>query len=159
MEKERLQEFAARVSQANRSELVVVIYDAAIASIEEGKSCLEMDDITAARKEIDRAKGMVDELLHSLDLKYQISHYLRQLYIYAYRELCQGIALRDADRLDHASDVLKGLLPSFHEVAKQDESGPVMENTQQIYAGLTYGRDSLDETIAVGVNYNRGFEA
>lgn len=159
MEKERLQEFAARVSQANRSELVVVIYDAAIASIEEGKSCLEMDDITAARKEIDRAKGMVDELLHSLDLKYQISHYLRQLYIYAYRELCQGIALRDADRLDHASDVLKGLLPSFREVAKQDESGPVMENTQQIYAGLTYGRDSLDETIAVGVNYNRGFEA
>lgn len=159
MEKERLQEFAARVSQANRSELVVVIYDAAIASIEEGKSCLEMDDITAARKEIDRAKGMVDELLHSLDLKYQISHYLRQLYIYAYRELCQGIALRDADRLDHASDVLKGLLPSFREVAKQDESGPVMENTQQIYAGLTYCRDSLDETIAVGVNYNRGFEA
>lgn len=159
MEKERLQEFAARVSQANRSELVVVIYDAAIASIEEGKSCLEMDDITAARKEIDRAKGMVDELLHSLDLKYQISHYLRQLYIYAYRELCQGIALRDASRLDHASDVLKGLLPSFREVAKQDESGPVMENTQQIYAGLTYGRDSLDETIAVGVNYNRGFEA
>lgn len=159
MEKERLQEFAARVSQANRSELVVVIYDAAIASIEEGKSCLGKDDITAARKEIDRAKGMVDELLHSLDLKYQISHYLRQLYIYAYRELCQGIALRDADRLDHASDVLKGLLPSFREVAKQDESGPVMENTQQIYAGLTYGRDSLDETIAVGVNYNRGFEA
>ena len=159
MEKERLQEFAARVSQANRSELVVVIYDAAIVSIEEGKSCLEKDDITAARKEIDRAKGMVDELLHSLDLKYQISHYLRQLYIYAYRELCQGIALRDADRLDHASDVLKGLLPSFREVAKQDESGPVMENTQQIYAGLTYGRDSLDETIAVGVNFNRGFEA
>lgn len=159
MEKERLQEFAARVSQANRSELVVVIYEAALASIEEGKSCLENDDITAARKEIDRARGMVDELLHSLDLKYQISHYLRQLYIYTYRELCQGIALRDTGRLDHASDVLKGLLPSFREVAKQDESGPVMENTQQIYAGLTYGRDSLDETIAVGVNYNRGFEA
>ena len=37
MEKERLQEFAARVSQANRSELVVVIYEATLASIEEGK--------------------------------------------------------------------------------------------------------------------------
>lgn len=159
MEKEKLQEFATRVSQANRSELVVVIYEAALASIEEGKSCLEKDDITEARKEIDRARGMVDELLHSLDLKYQIAHYLRQLYIYAYRELCQGIALRDTSRLDHASNVLKGLLPSFREVAKQDESGPVMENTQQIYAGLTYGRNSLDETIAVGVNFNRGYEA
>lgn len=159
MDKEKLQEFATRVSQANRSELVVVIYEAALESIAWGRAALEKNEITEARKEIDRARGMVDELLHSLDLQYPIAHYLRQLYIYAYRELCQGIALRDVSRLDHASDVLEGLLPSFREVAKQDESGPVMENTQQIYAGLTYGRGQLNETIAVGVDMNRGFEA
>lgn len=159
MDKEKLQEFATRVSQANRSELVVVIYEAALESITEGRAALEKNEITEARKDIDRAKGMVDELLHSLDLQYQIAHYLRQLYIYAYGELCQGIALRDVSRLDHASDVLKGLLPSFREVAKQDESKPVMENAQQIYAGLTYGRGQLNETIAVGVDMNRGFEA
>ena len=34
MEKERLQEYAARVTQANRSELVVIIYEATLASIE-----------------------------------------------------------------------------------------------------------------------------
>lgn len=159
MEKEKLQEYAARVSQANRSELVVVIYEAALESIAAGRICLEGQRIEEARKEIDRARGMVDELLHSLDLKYQISHYLRQLYIYAYRELCHGIALRDVERLDHASNVLNGLLPAFREVAKQDDSDPVMQNTQQIYAGLTYGRGSLNETIAVGVNVDRGFEA
>ena len=159
MDREKLQEFATRVSQANRSELVVVIYEAALESIAEGRAALEKNEIAEARKEIDRAKGMVDELLHSLDLQYQIAHYLRQLYIYAYRELCQGIALRDVSRLDHASDVLEGLLPSFREVARQDESKPVMENTQQIYAGLTYGRGQLNETIAVGVDMNRGFEA
>ena len=32
MEKERLQEYAARVTQANRSELVVIIYEATLAS-------------------------------------------------------------------------------------------------------------------------------
>lgn len=159
MKKEKLQEFATRVTQANRSELVIVIYEAALESISEGKAWLEKGEITEARSEIDRAKGFVDELLHSLDLKYQISHYLRQLYIYVYHELCYGIALRDTARFDHASDVLKGLLPGFQEVAKQDTSGPVMENTQQIYAGLTYGRGSLNETIAVGVSPNRGFEA
>ncbi len=159
MEKERLQEFAARVSQANRSELVVVIYEATLASISEGKKYLEKNELAEARKEIERAKGMLTELMGSLDMQYSISHYLRQLYIYARQELCHGIALRQPELFDHATNILEQLLPSFQEVAKQDTSGAVMENAQQIYAGLTYGRDSLNETIGVGIETNRGFEA
>lgn len=159
MDKDKLQEFATRVSQANRSELVVVIYEATLASIGEGKLLLEKNEIPEARKEVERAKGLINELMASLDMQYTISHYLRHLYIYAYHELCHGIALRQPELFDHASDVLEGLLPSFQEVAKQDDSRPVMKNVQQIYAGLTYGRKSLNETIAVGVDMNRGFEA
>ena len=48
MEKERLQEYAARVTQANRSELVVIIYEATLASIEEGKNYLKQGEIEAA---------------------------------------------------------------------------------------------------------------
>lgn len=159
MEKEKLQEFATRVSQANRSELVVVIYEATLASIAEGKEFLEKDKLPEARREIERAKGMIDELMRSLEMEYTISHYLRQLYIYAYHELCHGIALRQPELFDHAANILEGLLPSFREVAKQDTSPPVMENVQQIYAGLTYGRGNLNETIDVGVDAHRGFEA
>ena len=53
--------------------------------------------------------------------------------------------------------MIKGLKESFEEVAKQDGSGPVMENTQQVYAGLTYGRDSLSEVTMYGNMANRGF--
>lgn len=157
MEKQKLQEFATRVTQANRSELVVVIYEASMASIEEGKRYLNAGQKEEARKEIYRAKGMVEELMRSLDLQYEIAHYLRQLYIYAHRELCQGIALSDVYRLDHAYNVLKGLLPSFQELAAQDDSQPVMANTQQIYAGLTYGKGTLNETVSA-VEQNRGYE-
>ena len=45
MEKERLQEYAARVTQANRSELVVIIYEATLASIEEGKNYLNREKL------------------------------------------------------------------------------------------------------------------
>lgn len=159
MEKEKLQEFATRVTQANRSELVVIIYEAAIASIELGKSCLLDSNLPEARKEIDRARGFIEELMCSLDMKYTISHYLRQLYIYAGNELCQGIALRQPESFDHALDILKKLLLAFQEVAKQDSSAPVMENTQQIYAGLTYGRGSLNETVAMDLDRSRGYEA
>lgn len=159
MKKEQLQEFAARVTQANRSELVVVIYEATLASIAEGKRYLMENDVEKARTEIARARGMITELMSSLDLQYEISHYLRQLYIFAYHELCHGIAERAPELFDHASDIFEKLLPSFQEVAKQDDSDPVMENVQTIYAGLTYGRKSLNETIGVGVDINRGFQA
>ena len=69
MEKERLQEYAARVTQANRSELVVIIYEATIASIEEGKKYLSAGERELARKEIARARGMITELMGSLDLQ------------------------------------------------------------------------------------------
>ena len=160
MNKETLQAFATRVTQANRSELVVVIYEAALASIAEGKFALEAGDVTGARHEIDRAKGMIQELMYALDMHYNISTYLRQLYIFGYRELCQGIAYRDPERFDHTTHILEGLLPSFKEVARQDTSKPLMENTQTIVAGLTYGPGSdLRETIGVGVSSNRGFMA
>ena len=153
MEKERLQEYAARVTQANRSELVVIIYEATLASIEEGKNYLKQGEIEAARHEIERARSMIT------DLQYEISHYLRQLYVFAYRELCQGIANRDPEQLNHATDIFEALLPSFKEVAKQDDSEAVMKNVQTIYAGLTYGRGTLNETIDSGADANRGFEA
>ncbi len=159
MEKERLQEYAARVAQANRSELVVIIYEATIASIKEGKKYLSEGAIEQARKEITRARGMITELMGSLDLQYEISHYLRQLYTYAYQELCQGIANRSPEQLDHALNIFEKILPSFQEVANQDDSEAVMKNAQAIYAGLTYGRGTLNETISTGVDSNRGYEA
>lgn len=159
MKKEILQEYAARVTQANRSELVVIIYEATLASIAEGKKCMGAGQIKEARTEIARARGMITELMSSLDMQYEISHYLRQLYIFAYHELCHGIANRDTELFDHASNIFKKLLPSFQEVAKQDDSEPVMENVQTIYAGLTYGRGTLNETIAEGVDMKRGYQA
>ncbi len=159
MEKEQLQAYAARVSQANRSELVVIIMEAFLDSVGDGKKYLQADQISEARREIQRGKDFLTELMGSLDLQYEISYYLRRLYIYSYRELCQGVALRDAQRLDNAAKVIQKLLPSFQEVAKQDESEPVMENAEPIYAGLTYGRTSLNESLGVNVNSNRGFQA
>jgi len=159
MDKEILQGFATRVSQANRSQLVVVIYEATLASMAEGKSLLEAGQVEEARGELKRARGLIEELMRSLDMKYNISSYLRQLYIFAYRELCQSVALRQPERIDHASHIFEGLLPSFQKIAEGDDSGPVMKNVQQIYAGLTYGRGTLNESLGMGVDIHRGYEA
>lgn len=159
MDKEVLNAYAARVAQANRSELVIIMYEAILDSIKEGGKCLEAEEIEACRREIGRARGFLTELMGSLDFSYEISYYLRRLYVFAYKELCQGVALRERERFDHAADIIKKLLPAFQKVADQDHSQAVMQNAQPIYAGLTYSRTSLNENIGVDISAKRGFEA
>ncbi|MCR5796363.1 flagellar export chaperone FliS [Eubacterium xylanophilum] len=159
MEKDKLQEYATRVSQANKSELVVIMMEAILDSLEDGKKCLQEENMEKCRSELNRARGLITELMGSLDFSIEISHYLRQLYIFSYREICQGIATRDSSRFDNAAKVISGLLVGFREVAHEDNTGPVMGNTEAIYAGMTYGRSSLNEMVDIDVNKTRGYKA
>ena len=50
----------------------------------------------------------------------------------------------------------KKLYDGFLHAAEQDHSEPLMKNTQQVYAGYTYGRDNLVETCQDS-DSSRGF--
>ena len=53
-------------------------------------------------------------------------------------------------------DMLKELKKSYEKVASQDTSAPLMKNTQAVYAGLTYGKGSLNVDLA-DQGADRGF--
>ena len=42
------------------------------------------------------------------------------------------------DGVQEAEHIMHRLYTSFVEAAKQDKSAPLMKNTQQVYAGMTY---------------------
>ena len=70
-----------------------------------------------------------------------------------------SIVKREPVDLEGIQRVMKNLQTAFEEISKEDKSAPLMENTQKIYAGLTYGRGVLNE-IAFNVNEaNRGYRA
>ncbi len=164
MDKERCNEYATRVTQANRSELVVVILEALSESIGDARKALSeqpvsSENIKEAYREIDRSRGFLTELMGSLDFHYAISYYLRRLYVYSYHELCMAKAEKSPEPLDHALKIADKLIPAFKEVAAQDDSEAVMQNTEAIYAGLTYGKGHLNENVDINSNGNRGFKA
>ena len=105
-------------------------------------------------------KRQVKELLVSLDLNYEVSKNLASLYIYVSRCLNFALVSGKKEEIEAAEKVLRKLGDSFREVAKTDESKPVMENTQRVYAGITYGRGlDLDETLVAPAMESRGFRA
>ncbi|MCI9427098.1 MAG: flagellar protein FliS [Eubacterium sp.] len=158
MKQEQKQDFTRRISQSNRSELIVVIYDIIFAYMEDAKACLNAEDDTGFKEALRKASGGIDELIQSLNFQYEISKNLYPLYIFAKESLAKALLKRSVKEIETAHEVLVNLYDAFLEVAKQDHSNPLMRNTQQVYAGFTYGRNHLTETFQEPEN-SRGFFA
>ncbi len=159
MDKEKQKDYTRRVSQANRTELVVITYDIILDYIRDALESCENGDVSAFRTQTKQAQRFLSELITSLDFKYSLSKNLFQLYTYVQRILIAS-EMSGKDRgLEAAGNVIFRLRQSFDSISLQDDSGSVMENTQTIYAGLTYGRDSLNETDINASGAKRGFLA
>lgn len=89
MTKEQIKEYTARVAQANRTELVVIIYELLLDEIQEGNKQYQAGNTDAGEKQIRKAQGYLQELLGSLDFRYEIALQLRQLYRYVNEQLLQ----------------------------------------------------------------------
>lgn len=160
MKAESVKIFTRRITSANKSEIIVIIYDIIEENLALAKKALAEGDRETYRNEIKQAISFVKELLVSLDMNYEVSKYLASLYIYVSRCLNFALVSGKKEEIEAAEKVLRKLGDSFREVAKTDESKPVMENTQRVYAGITYGRGlDLDETLVAPAMESRGFRA
>ena len=156
MKKEKKQEFILRITQANKSQLVVVLYDMTLAYLEDSAEEFDRGDYEKFRWNIERAKDCIDELLNSLHMEYEIAGVLKGLYYFYKRELTSAGVQREKEKMIPVMKMIQELKESFEKVSAQDTSAPIMENTQAVYAGLTYGKGSLNVNLA-DQGTNRGF--
>ena len=109
--------------------------------------------------ELKHAGRIINELMGALDYTYPISYQLMSLYIFLNKQLIDAGREKDVKMLDDATDILGTLRESFSSISALDYSGPLMQNTQQVYAGLTYGKGTLNETCLDPSQRSRGFMA
>lgn len=147
MTKERIQQFTLRIAQANSTDMIVILYEMLSDYIEEAKDATAQGDDVALAEAVRKARNVLNELLGSLDLKYEPAISLRQLYFYCIRKLVHAQA-KQAGALDDICKVIVPLREAYAQVAKLNQNGPVMGNSQTVYAGLTYGRNDLTENMA-----------
>ena len=159
MEKERLQEFTTRVTQANRSELVVIMYEIMESDMRSARQAMANNNIMLFEKECRHAQRVLNELMATLDYHYVLAYDLLSLYSYMNKKLIAALIKRDEKPFLEVERIIEKLKAAYEQVSKQDVSGPMMKNTQQIYAGLTYGRGTLNESSIDANVRNRGFMA
>lgn len=141
------QEYTLRISQANRTELTVIVYEMLLCYMKEAEQKYDANLRDEYRNAIKKAINCTRELLSSLDYEYEIAMGLAQLYHYVEKELILADALNKKEGIKNAEMVITGLQQSYATLGKEDKSAPIMQNTQAVYAGLTYGKKELTESL------------
>ncbi len=155
MTKECKQQFTLRITQANPTQMIVILYEMLLCYLDEGDVAVDKAELKEA---IRKARACVNELMCSLHLEYEPAPALLQLYLYCIRRLAYCEMKQDKEALADIRKVIQPLHDAYEQIEKLNEKGPVMNNSQMVYAGLTYGRTELSENMA-DQGANRGILA
>ena len=156
MKKELKQEFILRITRANKTQMVVILYDMVLTYLEDCLTAFEKEDYKEYKWNIDRAKECIDELLNSLHMEYEIAMNLKSLYFFYKRELTTAAIQQKKELVVPVIQMIQELKVSYEQAVASDTSAPIMQNTQTVYAGLTYGKDRLNVSLS-DQGTSRGF--
>lgn len=148
MTTEMKQIFTRRITQANRTQLVVILYDMILTYLADAVTAQEIGCAQEFRKDMQCARNCISELRGSLDFTYDISRNLFAIYAFADRELAHDINGIEPEHITRIAGMFQKLRDAYHTVSKQDNSQPLMENAQDVYAGFTYGRTDVNENLS-----------
>ena len=156
MTDEKKKEFTRRLTQCNSSEMIVIQYEIFFTYLEDALEAFEAGG-EPFKQAIRRADAVLERLQDSLNFKYELAGQLYPLYNYSRRQLALAQATHKKKPISNARNVMIKLYDAFAQIAAEDTSEPVMQHTQAVYAGYTYGRNSLNEELYDGSRQSRGF--
>jgi flagellar secretion chaperone FliS len=154
-----VKEFQGRIINATQQDLVVINYEMFLAEIDVAISEVNASDTKAYHKAVTMAHKLLRELSDNLDFQYEISRDLMSLYIYAGKKLIEASMNHQQEDLEEIKRIILVLLQGWKEAQAKviPSQGIMIQNAQKVYAGLTYGKGSLNETVYQDVS--RGFKA
>lgn len=155
MQKEQIQEFTSKITRSNRTGLTVVTYEILFAYLADAKSALNEERFSDYKQALRQALKCISELMVTLDFSYELAAELYRIYAYGKELLAKAMYKRSEAEIAECETLLRMLYTSFVEVAKTDQSAALMQNTQQVYAGYTYGRNDVNSSS--DENPSRGF--
>ena len=158
MTQEKKQEYTLRITQANKTQMITILYEMVIDYISEATDAISRGDKEEADIKLRNAQNCIDELIRSVNLRIDLGKMLHQIYIFSKKELIIAGVNYSANRIRKVEKNFRALHEAYKELESFDKSAPTMGNTQSVYAGLTYGKHSLNEDVTAS-SYNRGLMA
>ncbi len=155
MTKEKKNEFTLRISQANKSELIIILYEMTICYIEDVVNLSHTSDTGVANVSnntefqiaVKRATGCIEEMQANLHYEYELAKNLKQIYLYMKKQLRMAGLTGDVSALDTVIRELTSLKEAYESIKDCDTSASVMSHTQTVVTGMTYDKNSILDSL------------
>ena len=158
MTTEKKQTFTRRITQANKTQLVVIVYEMLLVYLEDAMNEYKENKKEEFKENLRMARECIGQMRTSLNFDYALSKNLFAIYCFADREIAKDIYAYKTENLDVIQTIFTKLHDAYYVVSQKDDSAPLMDNIQSVYAGLTYTKSDLNEDC---LNYDtkRGYLA
>ena len=159
MTKDQIKEFTLRTSNANHSGLMIILFDMEKIYLEDAISLYSNKDEDGFIRNVDMAKRVHNEIMSGVNPLDEIGRKYLSILRFIYSKLVASSVKRKPVELDRCKNMMDNLRDGFVAINKLDDEEPVMKNTHQVYAGLTYGKGYLNESVQGEEYSSRGFKA
>lgn len=151
------EDYVARIASATPLQLVIINYEIILDYLDTAEK--NINDEKVFDFNLIKARDFLLELRTSLNMTYNISRNLMSLYNYVDQQLSYYKVNKNQEHLTECKKVLDELLEGWKAIEKDEkDKTPLMQNTEHLYAGLTYGKNGkLSEYV--DTDSKRGFKA
>ncbi len=157
MNTEQKKSYTRRITNANKTQMITILYEMVLDYLNDSEKAFNNTDFAQYEIEIKRAQNCIDELINSINEQYELGRNLKSIYLFEKKQLLRALYKRNVEYLNQAEKIFNQLREAYSILEKEDTSNPVMINTQEVYAGMTYGKYSILENMTF--NNNRGYRA
>jgi len=133
-----------QIKTANRSKLVVLLYQGAIRFMKKSILLIEQKDMEGKGKALIRAQDIILELTYALDQDLlskndPLTQNLQRLYLYSYRRLLHANLHLESEPIEEVIKIMQGLLSAWEQVVdgNPDENVESDPDIGEIRLGLT----------------------
>jgi flagellar protein FliS len=112
---------------ANPERLLLMLYDGLVQFLRQARQAVEQKDIAGANSNLIKSQNIINELMNTLNMDYDISADLYQLYDYLNRRLIEANVKKDTGIIDEVLGLVADLRTTWaeanHQVPAQTVAG------------------------------------
>ena len=158
MTQEKIRIYTRKIAMANKTQMITILYEMVLEYISEAEEALENNDEKGFTEGLFRAMNCIDELIHSLNVNYELGRNLLSLYLFEKKQIIRASVKISRDELIHVRNTFEKLHEAYLTLEAENNEEALMVGVPKVYAGLTYGRGRLEESITGNI-MSRGYMA